>query len=803
MNPLLEVRELDAYYGQIRALHGVSLKVKTGEIVAIVGANGAGKTTLLRAISGMIPPRGGDVRFQDRSIAGLRPDQIVRLGISHVPERRELFASMTVMENLELGAGPAAPTWGSGARHRHPAHKPDLSDSEASNAGHRDSMAHDLALVWEMFPVLRSRRKQVAGTLSGGEQQMLAIARGLMARPQMLLLDEPSLGLAPLLVQEVLRIVDQLRAMGRTVLLVEQNAVGALQIAERAYVMEVGRIVLSGTTVELLQDDRIRQAYLGQRIAPIRRPHRLKSPSEQSSSRMGLSVPGARGSRENGRAREEKHAMSKAGIRPGLQAVAGYTLPDEFFEERINLSASQIEVIQDRALPEAFAYAYAHSPFYHDKFAAAGLTPDSIKSLHDLARLPFTTTEEIRPDPARGYTASQIMAVDQKQVTVVHRSSGTTGSPKIFPYTGRDAVQWAANVATLYWIEGLRKNDTLLAPGLSREFTGSGGPYLGAIALGVTYIPITIGPGISEAILAHLSGRIRVDGKEILLDPLLRANAIHCLSSFLPRLIEILDEHDVQPDELALTKIICGAEPSSDAVRMRVAERMGIWPRDDYGLGEFYGPGVAGECDAGGCLHVLSDTFIAEVVDPETGDATPIGEMGELILTSLHKEALPLFRYRTGDRLMALSQNCPCGLAHMRIGRVMGRIRTDDIVVPGGIVINRTYLEEVLLPVDGVGYEYVVTVAEHPRRKGLQQFYIAVERAGETNEMAAGKGDRDLAEVIAHRFRVEYKYTPVVQILPAGAIPRACGKARRVCSPEEYQNLVGPFLAASPETSAS
>jgi phenylacetate-CoA ligase len=308
--------------------------------------------------------------------------------------------------------------------------------------------------------------------------------------------------------------------------------------------------------------------------------------------------------------------------------------------------------------------------------------------------------------------------------------------------------------------------------------------------LGLTYIPITIGPGVSDTIMAHLTGRIKVDGKEILLDPLLRANAIHCLASFLPRLVEMLDEYDVQPADLTLTKICCGAEPSSDAVRMRVAERLGIWPRDDYGLGEFYGPGVASECDAGGCLHVLSDTFIAEVVDPDSSEPTPAGEMGELVLTSLHKEALPLFRYRTGDRVMALPQDCPCGMDHFRIGRVRGRISADDIVIPGGTVINRTYLEEVLLPVDGIGYEYVVTLAEHPKRRGLRQLCIGVEQAAEADSKAATGGHGDLAEVIASRFRTEYKYTPVVHILPLGTVPRAWGKAKRVCSPEEYGALV-------------
>ena len=465
---------------------------------------------------------------------------------------------------------------------------------------------------------------------------------------------------------------------------------------------------------------------------------------------------------------------------PGLS----YTLPDEYFQERLSLTTDEIEAIQDQALPEAFAYAFEHSPFYHAKFRDAGLTPDSVRGLQDLTRLPLTTEVEIRPDPAHGREITSIMAVDRKAVTAIHRSSGTTGAPKIFPYTGRDIAQWAANVATANWITGLRKSDIVLGPGLSREFTGSGGGYVGIVALGAGYIPITIGPGVSATIVAHLTGRMKINGKEVMLDPLLRANAITCLASFLPRLVDVLDEFNVHPDDLLLTKIRCGAEPSSDAVRTRVAERFGIWPRDNYGLGEFYGPGVAGECDAGGCLHVISDTFVTEVLDPETGEPTPEGEIGELVLTSLHKEALPLFRYRTGDRLMALPQNCPCGMAHTRIGRVTGRIRTDDIVIPGGVVLNRTYLEEVLLPIDGAGCEYALTVAEDPGRTGLQRLYIAIE----------GDSDDEIGETIARRFRLEYRYKPVVHVLPKGTIPRPYKKARRVYSPQEYRSLVEPFV---------
>ena len=747
MSTLLQVNELDVYYGPIQVLHKISLEIKAGEIVAVIGANGVGKTTLLRALSGVVPPREGEIRFNGHSIAGLRPEQIVRLGISHVPERRELFASMTVLENLQLGA-----------YHRR--------GREA-----KAEIQRDLEKIWDMFPILRARQKQVAGTLSGGEQQMLAIARGLMAQPKLLLLDEPSLGLAPLLVQEVLRIVGQLRDMGRTVLLVEQNANGALQIADRAYLIEVGRIVLHGTAQQLLQDERVRRAYMGKRIAPVRRPHKVKPRPDQKPIQEGWTR------RPRREIRKEKRPMNTKTL---ATAVHSYTLPDEYFEERLSYTADELEAIQDQALPQAFAYAFENSALYHAKFSAAGLTPDSVRGLQDLTRLPFTTVEEIRPDPAQGRTTSQIAAVDQLRASVIHTSSGTTGSPKVFPYTGRDVAQWAANVATVLWINGMRKSDTMLSVIPFGQFTGGGGCYLGGIALGLTYLPISVGPGLSDKVIAFLTGRINVNGREVLVDPLLRCNAIFSLSSFLPRLIEMLDEYDVRPEDLSLTKIVCGAEPSSDAVRMRIAEQIGVWPRDHYGLGEFYGPGQAGECESGGGLHVLSDTYIAEVIDPETGEPTPEGEMGELVMTSLHKEAFPLFRYRTGDRVMALPQNCPCGIKHTWIGRVPGRIRTDDLMLPGGVVVNRTYLEEILLQVDGAGTQYAVTVAEHPTRKGLQRLYIAIE----------GDPESGLAEIIAHRVRVEYNQGSVVTVLPKGAIPRRSGKAKRIFTPEEYRALV-------------
>jgi branched-chain amino acid transport system ATP-binding protein len=233
---LLEVRELDVRYGAIHALHAIDLEVNAGEIVTLIGSNGAGKSSTLRAISGLIAPSHGTIAFDGRSIARLAPHEIVRLGIAHAPEGRGIFANLTVDENLDLGAFVRK-------------------DKKA--------IAADRERAVELFPRLRERVEQRAGTLSGGEQQMLAIARALLARPKLLLLDEPSLGLAPQVVQTIFHIIREINASGTTILLVEQNAHMALATAHRAYVMEVGRIVMRGDAQELARSDAVRKAYLG------------------------------------------------------------------------------------------------------------------------------------------------------------------------------------------------------------------------------------------------------------------------------------------------------------------------------------------------------------------------------------------------------------------------------------------------------------------------------------------------------------------------------------------------------------
>lgn len=233
---MLKVTDLAVSYGAIKALRGISFDVNAGEIITLIGSNGAGKTTTLHAISNIIKKSAGEIRFEDESIGDIAPDAIVKKGLIHVPEGRRIFANLTVKENLEMGAFT----------------RTDKAEIKA-----------DMEMVYEMFPRLKERLKQISGTLSGGEQQMLAMGRALMSKPKLLLLDEPSMGLAPILVDEIFSIIQQINKAGTTILLVEQNAYKALSIASRAYILETGLITKSGNAKDLIKDNSVKAAYLG------------------------------------------------------------------------------------------------------------------------------------------------------------------------------------------------------------------------------------------------------------------------------------------------------------------------------------------------------------------------------------------------------------------------------------------------------------------------------------------------------------------------------------------------------------
>ena len=238
MDAMLKVEGINVYYGAIHAIKGVSFHVDEGEIVTLIGANGAGKSTTLQTISGLLRSRTGSVEFMDTNITKTEPHRIVKMGLAQVPEGRRVFASMSVLENLEMGA-------------------------YIRTAASKKGIDEDLEMVFTRFPRLKERRKQVAGTLSGGEQQMLAIGRALMSRPRMLLLDEPSMGLSPILVQEIFSCITEVNRGGTTILLVEQNAKMALTVSDRAYVLETGSVVLEGRAADLLDNEQVKEAYLG------------------------------------------------------------------------------------------------------------------------------------------------------------------------------------------------------------------------------------------------------------------------------------------------------------------------------------------------------------------------------------------------------------------------------------------------------------------------------------------------------------------------------------------------------------
>ncbi|GAA1586853.1 ABC transporter ATP-binding protein [Streptomyces globosus] len=237
MTVLMEVNDLKVAYGKIEAVKGISFTVETGQIVCLVGTNGAGKTTTLRTLSGLIKPRGGSITFDGQPLGTVPAHKIVSLGLAHSPEGRHIFPRLTIAENLQLGAFLRKD---------------------------KEGIEKDVQRAYELFPILGERRKQAAGTLSGGEQQMLAMGRALMSRPKLLMLDEPSMGLSPLMMHKIMSTIAELKAQGMTILLVEQNAQAALSLADQAHVMEIGKIVLSGTGQELLHNEEVRKAYLGE-----------------------------------------------------------------------------------------------------------------------------------------------------------------------------------------------------------------------------------------------------------------------------------------------------------------------------------------------------------------------------------------------------------------------------------------------------------------------------------------------------------------------------------------------------------
>ncbi|MEW6387709.1 MAG: ATP-binding cassette domain-containing protein [Thermodesulfobacteriota bacterium] len=686
--PLLHISNLTVHYGAAQALFGIDLAVAPGETVALVGANGAGKTSLLKAVMGLVPPSGGKIFLEGRDVTGSSPAAMAGLGVALCPEGREMFGDLSVRENLELGALA-------------------LSLGRRELNRRRDG-------VLERFPKLKERLHQRTSTLSGGEQQMVALGRALMAQPRLLLLDEPSLGLAPLITDEIFDIIRQLSRAGVTILLVEQNAARALTASASAYLLANGRLVGQGRSDRLLVDPELRRAFLG-----------AASASNPAASRLG-----AAGLTN---IRLEKPDMLKQTFMPPFKTVA------------------ELEAHQLAGLKWTVRHAYEGSSFYRAKLDAAGVAPGDIRSLADLARLPLTTPEELRdgyPFPFR--------AVPYEQIVRIHASSGTTGKRKILGYTQKDLDDWIHFFARGYEMAGVTPLDRVqIAVGYG-IWTAGMGFQLGCEKLGAMAVPV--GPGNVDL---HC---------EFLVD--LQCTVLCCTASMGLLMAEEVHKRGIA-DKINLKKVIYGSERSSVSMRRKISELFGgVELFDIPGLTELYGPGTGMECPDHDCIHYWADYYLLEILDPDTLEPLPEGEWGEMVVTTLAKEAAPLIRYRTRDITRIISGPCTCGTVLPRHSRIRGR--TDDMFKFRAVNIYPSSIDKILSDIPGLGSEYQIHLTRDDA--GRDHMLLKVER-GEGVE--AGRADelgREIVYTVKHKLLV----TPEVEVVAYGALPRSERKSQRV-----------------------
>jgi phenylacetate-coenzyme A ligase PaaK-like adenylate-forming protein/ABC-type branched-subunit amino acid transport system ATPase component len=686
--PLLRISDLTVHYGAAQALFGIDLMVAPGETVALVGANGAGKTSLLKAIMGIVPPSGGAILLGGAEVTGSAPAAMAAKGVALCPEGREMFGDLTVRENLELGAL----TLKIGAQ----------------------EMQRRLEQVYARFPKLKERVAQRTATLSGGEQQMVAMGRALMAQPRLLLLDEPSLGLAPLITDEIFDIIKQLGRAGVTILLVEQNAARALTASKSAYLLANGRIVGQGTSDKLLVDPELRRAFLG-----------AASDNNPAASRLG-----AAGLTN---IRLEKPNLSRQTFMPALQ------------------TADELKAHQLAGLKWTVRHAYEGSSFYRTHLDQAGVTPDDIRDLADLQKLPLTTGENLQegyPFPFR--------AVPYEQIVRIHASSGTTGKRKILCYTAKDVEDWRQFFARAYEMAGVTPLDRVqIAVGYG-VWTAGVGFQAGCEALGAMALPV--GPG-------------NVDLQcEFLVD--LQTTVLCCTASMGLLMAEEINRRGLA-DKINLKKVIYGSERSSVSMRRKISELFGgVELFDIPGMTELYGPGTGIECPDHDCIHYWADYYILEILDPETLTPVPAGDWGEMVVTTLRKEAAPLIRYRTRDITRIIPGSCTCGSILPRHSRIRGR--TDDMFKFRAVNIYPSSVDRILSEIPGLGSEYQIHLARDDH--GRDHMLLKVERGEGVEVGRADELGREVRYVVKHKLMV----TPEVEVVAYGSLPRSERKSQRV-----------------------
>ncbi len=425
-----------------------------------------------------------------------------------------------------------------------------------------------------------------------------------------------------------------------------------------------------------------------------------------------------------------------------------------YWDKEIELLArEELDALQGALLQKTVAQA-AKAPFYREAFARGGIDPAEILGLEDLRRLPFTTKEDLRVGFPEGF-----LAVPREEVVRMHASSGTTGTATVVYHTRNDVLRWGDLVARCLWMAGMRPSDVfqnMMSYGL---FTGGLGLHYGAETLGALVIPI--GAGNSRRQVQFMRS--------------FRTTVAHIIPSYALKLLETFREMGLDPKkETDLRILIVGAEPHSEEVRRRIEEAYGVFAANSYGLSEMNGPGVAFECPEKRGMHVWEDSYVLEIVDPESLEPVPEGEVGEIVLTTLRREAMPLIRYRTRDLARVLPGPCPCGRAHRRISRIQGR--TDDMMIVKGVNIYPIQVEQVLMDCPEAGNNYLILLE---REGGQDRMTVRVEVA--VGLLARGKEEVEAFRAgIVRRLREEILITPRVELVEAGSLPAGEGKAVRV-----------------------
>ena len=415
------------------------------------------------------------------------------------------------------------------------------------------------------------------------------------------------------------------------------------------------------------------------------------------------------------------------------------------------LSRSRLEKLQMERLQQTLARCM-RIPFYKQRFAACGLRPEDIRTLDDVRKLPFTTKQDLRDNYPFG-----LSAVPLEEVVRLHSSSGTTGTPTVILHTQHDLDEWANAVARCLYMVGLRKGDIFQNSSGYGMFTGGLGFQYGAERLGMLTVPAAAGNTKRQIKFITDFG----------------TTALHAIPSYAGRLYEVMEEMGIDPRrDTRLRTLIIGAEPHSDEQRRRIEQMLGVKAYNSFGMSEMCGPGVAFECPEQNGLHIWEDYYIVEIVDPQTLELVPDGEVGELVLTTINREAMPLLRYRTRDLTRILPGECPCGRHHKRLDRMKGR--SDDMMILKGVNIFPIQIENILMQFRELGTDYLITLTN---LEANDEMTVEVE----LNEFTDDYGFlQRLTKEITRQLKDEILITPRVKLVPKGSLPKQEGKAVRV-----------------------